>query len=610
MKKFLKFPSLIKNFVLIYRLAIFGVIFAGIFFIKFSLDQKQKEIEDKMASAALQISKSLSYDIDYVKYQLFYAAKQIVVIHGDKEKVNKLLSTFVTSTNSQIDVALTWNAFSWIDNKNKLIVDGTSGIITKPIDLSDRSYLKETSLNAETMVLGKPVYGALSQRLIIPAGVGVFSPRGTYIGTLAFGFDIEKITAKLEKILADEKMHYAFYKDNQLLFASENINNEDLAHIDQTLIKAREKQIGGEIISRQKLLKPESIEAYLHRFKNYPLEIVVFYDKEFYHQEMMNILLRQGFLVLMIIFSCVILFHNIYKKIVSPVKNLSKFAQKLLKKDFTYEMEDPQTRELRNLYNAMNLLRETFKREEMLVEQLKLANQKIAQENFNKSEFLSAISHDIRNPLAAIVSFAQFINDEETTPESKKEMAHDIEMCAQEALLFINDLMDVTQVASGEFSIDLSKKINVGEVIKRSIRVNQDFARKRNIEIAEEIDENLPEINLDARRLKQILVNLINNSIKYSKDNTKIKISARISNKNSQKKLQIIVADQGFGMSQEQVKKALQKFGRIQNENSDKVDSFGLGLPLVKQLVDLQSGEMKIESEEGVGTRIILTFNY
>jgi signal transduction histidine kinase len=170
--------------------------------------------------------------------------------------------------------------------------------------------------------------------------------------------------------------------------------------------------------------------------------------------------------------------------------------------------------------------------------------------------------------------------------------------------------MDVNQIASGEFSIDLSQKVDIAEIIRRSIRVNRDFAQRRRIEIVSQVAAEIIPINLDARRMKQILVNLISNSIKYSKEDTRVEVTAKRISENSRPKLQIIIKDHGFGMTEEQVKKALQKYGRIQNENSDKVDSFGLGLPLVKYLVEAQNGKMEIESVAGVGTIITLTFSY
>lgn len=610
MKKF-SFSSILTNFKLLYRLTALLIVIFGIFYINFSFDQHKKSIETKLENSAGQVSKVLSYDIDYIKYQLFYAAKQIAAVNGDKKQTEKLLTTFVTNVNNQVDVALTWNAFSWIDASDKLTVDGTAGVLLQPIDMGDRDYLKYTKESGDKIIFGKPVYGALSQRLIIPAGVGVFSSRGIYLGTLVFGFDSEKILTKLEKAINNEAIGFALLRDKNYMFGSENLRKENLAEIEASLAGIEDEDSANKtVISSQEFLNKKNSTLFFQKLKNYPISVISFYDKDTYYQEILNIFLRQLLFVTILVLACIILFRQINKKIVKPISKLSDFAKKLLDKDFSVELEKPDSKDLYNLYSAMILLRDSFKREEELIAKLQIANQKIAQENFNKSEFLSAISHDIRNPLAAIISFSQFIRDKNHEEINYEELAHDIELCALDALQFINDLMDVAQTASGEFSINMENKIDITEVISRSIRINRDFAYKRKISIISEIDHDLKTINLDQRRMKQILVNLISNSVKYSESGTQIKVSAKMITHNKKHKLQIIIKDHGYGMSESEIEKALTKFGRIQDEKHKNVDSFGLGLPLVKQMVELQMGELKINSQKGIGTEVILTFDY
>lgn len=610
MKKF-SFSSILTNFKLLYRLTAILILVFGVFYINFSFNQHKKLIENKLENSSGQVSKILSYDIDYIKYQLFYAAKQIASTNGDKKQTEKLLTTFVTNVNSQVDVALTWNAFSWIDANDKLTVDGTAGILLQPIDMKDRDYLEYTRQNADKIIFGKPVYGALSQRLIIPAGVGVFSARGAYLGTLVFGFDAEKILTKLEKAISNEAIGFALLREKNYMFGSENLRKESLDEITITLANIKDEDAANKtVISSQEFSNKKNSTLYFQKLKNYPISVVSFYDKDTYYQEVLNIFLKQLLFVATLILACVILFHQINKRIVKPISRLSDFAKKLLDKDFAAELEKPDSKDLYSLYSAMILLRDSFKREEELINKLQIANQKIAQENFNKSEFLSAISHDIRNPLAAIISFSQFIRDKNQEKINYDEFARDIELCALDALQFINDLMDVAQTASGDFSINMENKVDIAEIISRSIRINRDFAYKRKISITSEIDHNLETINLDQRRMKQILVNLISNSVKYSSEGTKIMVNAQIISKNKKRQLQIIIKDQGYGMTQSEIEKALTKFGRIQNEKHKHIDSFGLGLPLVKQMVELQMGELKINSQKGVGTEVVLTFNY
>ncbi len=117
-------------------------------------------------------------------------------------------------------------------------------------------------------------------------------------------------------------------------------------------------------------------------------------------------------------------------------------------------------------------------------------------------------------------------------------------------------------------------------------------------------------IKLDAKRIKEVLTNLISNAVKYSPKQSEVKITAKNSFENNQEFLEICVVDQGFGMTNSQIQTAFQKYQTIQNPNLGSVDSFGLGLPITKQLVELQNGKLEVRSELNKGTEIKLKFPY
>ncbi len=247
---------------------------------------------------------------------------------------------------------------------------------------------------------------------------------------------------------------------------------------------------------------------------------------------------------------------------------------------------------------------------------LKTANASLSIEDCSKLstlDFLPAITHELKTPLSAIIGLANILQDEILNPQSQKECLEyidDIKKTAYEMNDLVHDLLDVGAAASGNFSVDLSKEINVLDIIERAIKLNYDYALRREVTLKTEIIGDVKSIKLDAKRMKQILTNLISNAIKYSPQHTEINISARTAFNLHSKFLEIVIADQGFGMTEKQVQTAFVKYKTIQNPNSGKVDSFGLGLPLTKQLVELQKGSIEIESEPNKGTEVRLFFRY
>jgi signal transduction histidine kinase len=234
---------------------------------------------------------------------------------------------------------------------------------------------------------------------------------------------------------------------------------------------------------------------------------------------------------------------------------------------------------------------------------------------------LPAITHELKTPLNAIIGFADLLREEiageifgeggkspGTQSSGEKEIIFsylaEIIQAASEMNELVHDLLDVSAVASGKFSLDLSKKIDVKNSVIRAMKLNQGYAMRRGIKLSFEAASDLPLIHLDCKRMRQILTNLISNAVKYSPSQTEVKVVARLISGH----LEITIADQGFGMSEEQISQAFEKYQTIDNPNSGKVDSFGLGLPIVKELVESQGGSIVLESRIGEGTKIKLRF--
>lgn len=234
--------------------------------------------------------------------------------------------------------------------------------------------------------------------------------------------------------------------------------------------------------------------------------------------------------------------------------------------------------------------------------------------NIGSSEFFAAIVHELKTPLNAIMGLSELLKDDLKNPKSLEECidyAKEISAVANEMNELIHDILDVESAAfSGNFSVDLSKEVDLNNVIKRSVKLNHDYSIKRRVAIKTEISDEIKSIKLDAKRLKQILTNLISNAVKYSPENGEVKITAKNSTKDNQEFLEICVIDRGFGMTKEQVAIAFQKYQTIQNPSSGKVDSFGLGLPIAKQLVELQNGSLEVSSQLGQGTKMKIKFPY
>jgi signal transduction histidine kinase/PAS domain-containing protein len=222
-----------------------------------------------------------------------------------------------------------------------------------------------------------------------------------------------------------------------------------------------------------------------------------------------------------------------------------------------------------------------------------------------KTTFLATMSHELRTPLNAIIGFSEIMRDELLGPLGKpqyKTYAEDICQSGGHLLSLINDLLDLSKAGAGK--IDLAEEeIEPRNLIESCLRLVETRARRNNVQIYNMIGSSLPKIYADRRRLKQILLNLLANAVKFTPAHGSVTVRTR----QDAQGFHIEVADTGVGIAAEDIPKVMLPFGQVDSVISRRAEGVGLGLPLSKVLAELHGGRLAIESQLGQGTTVALT---
>jgi PAS domain S-box-containing protein len=224
--------------------------------------------------------------------------------------------------------------------------------------------------------------------------------------------------------------------------------------------------------------------------------------------------------------------------------------------------------------------------------------------NRAKSEFLATMSHELRTPLNAIIGFSEVIKDRlfGAALEKYTDYARDIFTSATHLLGIINDILDMSKIEAGQMEL-YEEDVAIPAVIKAVLQLLHRKIETAQLQLTIETDQ-LPLIRADERKLKQIVMNLLSNAVKFTPAGGRIAV---LSSLDSAGDFRIEIRDTGIGMTPEEIPKALAAFGQVDSSLARKHQGTGLGLPLVKALVELHGGRFSLASERGVGTSAVVT---
>jgi PAS domain S-box-containing protein len=240
--------------------------------------------------------------------------------------------------------------------------------------------------------------------------------------------------------------------------------------------------------------------------------------------------------------------------------------------------------------------------------ELNKTNAELERANRAKDEFLANMSHELRTPLNSILGLSESLLEQRRGPlnEAQQNSLHIIESSGHHLLALINDILDLSKIEAGMFNLHL-EPVPVDDFCRSCLALVKDHAVRKSITLKYTNDSRVTRVMADPRRLKQILINLLTNAVKFTPEHGRVHL--RVHGDREQDIIQISVIDTGIGIAAGDLKRLFQPFVQLDSSLNRQYQGTGLGLALVQRLTDLHGGSVQVESEPGHGSRFTVNLS-
>ncbi len=229
--------------------------------------------------------------------------------------------------------------------------------------------------------------------------------------------------------------------------------------------------------------------------------------------------------------------------------------------------------------------------------QLHQSKRKLEELQVQKDELFSIIVHDLKNPASAIKNFIELLESYDLNAQEQQEIMHGLLETSTHILSLADEVSKIMSVEKSNFKLELGLH-NINDAALTIINRNLPFAQKKKIKLTLTKDDSLPQISMDFNKIKDVIDNLVNNAIKFAPEGARVEVITKRENDN----IILEVIDNGFGLSQEDVKRAFEKGSKLSTRPTGGESSSGLGLWIAKRIIEEHKGRVWVKSKQGEGS--------
>jgi signal transduction histidine kinase len=497
-------PSLSRDFALLSVFIVFLFIVASAWVAVQTVRGYSDEVRKQMENEALRLDRALIVEIENASYVIESIGRQIEAGGSENEdKIAQLFFSFAKNEGGKKSV------FSWINKAQMVSVSNNLGVLPKPIDVSDRDYIKKAIADPWKVHVGRPIEGRTSRKWVLPLSLGLTDKSGAFIGAVVISLDTENLVDAIGRTLKDSGVRFAITNTALTLLTQTTAAEEFFTHNFDVARLSKidfDKTTSGEY-SRGSLFDKIHLYSYFERSSQYPYIIFLGLDPVRSHEAVMDLLMpRLLQLSILAIFLLSVLW-TLRKRIIQPVIALTEQASHVARGNKTTIDYVAGPGEIEHLAHEIKRLCDYIEERRRVESELRLKNTELTRikeaaqlTNQVKADFFAYVGQELSEPASAILAQSE-------TLKVHSPAAQDIYQQATQLLAMLDDIKAISKAETGLLAIQ-EAEIDLMFVLQKSIRI---FRERQTTGVEVQLDVmQLPHVKGDELRIKQLVLNVLN----------------------------------------------------------------------------------------------------
>lgn len=608
-------PSLSRDFVLI---ALVIIIALGVVSLWVSLDTYETHSESIVAdmdTEANRIDRSLISQIENASYVLESLARQVSQQGPENLSMTSSLLRSFTNQSRPEDV------FAWVDGAQQIAITSHRGILSKPVDVSDRDYIKKALAEPWKVQIGRPVQGRVTDTWVLPICLGMTDYKGNHVGAVLAILDITALTRTLEKEIHKKAISFAILSRTLTpltqtrqddFFNSHYQIGEKLNTIDFDV-----KPKG--VLTRSGLFNRHDVFSYYTVSSKYPYVILIGYDEMKSFADINKLLLAKIVQILAVALFLLTLLWIIRTRIIRPVESLSDIAADITRGKPYRPLPQGGPLEIEALSQHIKTMDEYIHERRRIEEEIKQKNKylirvKDSAEVINNArmDFLSTLAEELNKPVASVRESAETLKDQHFGPLGSEHYLQEASGIFSNSIHLSQMIEDIHLISDMEHGIVVlnEKPVNLSFVIHKALRVFQELPQHRHVEIKLRIDESMPQLVIDEDRLVQILVNIFTSGVQKIDPGSPMVLECMIEKDHTgAEEIVIMLKYSAKPADQQSDYSSLALYPTEMNSKQQAyIRSGGINLALTRMLVSLLQGSLEANVSQNNVCRVYLRF--